>query len=83
MLALKAGCQTAAPRLVAGYARPGRDNGLALWWVAKNRAAGALPGQGIPPGWRRHGSACGARNSAARAAAFDYVYRSSIYFTIE
>jgi hypothetical protein len=48
MLALQAGNQTAEPRLVAGYARPGRDNGLALWWVAKSRVAGAFPRQCIP-----------------------------------
>jgi TPR repeat protein len=48
MLALEAGSQTAAPRLVAGYARPGRDNGLALWWVAKSRVTAAFPRQCIP-----------------------------------
>jgi len=48
MLALKAGSETAEPRLVAGYARPGRDNGLALWWLAKSRVAGAFPRQCIP-----------------------------------
>jgi hypothetical protein len=47
-LALQAGSETAAPRLVAGYARPGRDNGLALWWVAKSHAAGGFPRQCIP-----------------------------------
>lgn len=48
MMALGAGSESAGPRLVAGYARPGRDNGLALWWVAKQHATGGLPRECIP-----------------------------------
>jgi hypothetical protein len=48
MVALEAGRRIAALRLVAGYARPGRDNGLALSWLAKSHATGAFPRQCIP-----------------------------------
>ena len=48
MLALQAGSQTATARLVAGYARPGRDNGLALWWVARSHVTDGFPRQCIP-----------------------------------
>jgi hypothetical protein len=35
MLADEAGNRSAIPRLMAGYAKPGRDNASALWWAAK------------------------------------------------
>ena len=34
-LADQAGNRSAIPRLMAGFAHPGRDNGLALWWAAQ------------------------------------------------
>jgi hypothetical protein len=67
MLALQAGSQTAAPRLVAGYARPSRDNGMALWWVAKSmlpagsrasafrRRTRNATWTGSMPGWKARG----------------------------
>lgn len=48
MLADEAGNRSAALRLVAGYAIEGRDNGLALWWVAKRWGRGALPANCLP-----------------------------------
>jgi hypothetical protein len=34
--------------LLSIYVRPGRDNGPALWWVAKSHVASALQRQCIP-----------------------------------
>jgi TPR repeat protein len=40
MLADEAGNKSGIPRLVAGYAKPGRDPASALWWAAKWKAGG-------------------------------------------
>ena len=47
MLADEAGNPSAVPHLVAGYAREGRDNGMALWWTAKSAKA-MFPAQCMP-----------------------------------
>ena len=38
----------ALERLVAGYARPGRDNGMALYWAAQSPAHMGLPRECVP-----------------------------------
>jgi hypothetical protein len=48
MLADQAGNRGARLRLVAGYARAGRDNGLALWWMAKARDMQGFPAACLP-----------------------------------
>lgn len=48
MLADEAGNRSALPRLIAGYAVAGRDNGLALWWVATHWSRGAIPANCLP-----------------------------------
>ncbi len=48
MLADDAGNKSAAFRLIAGYARADRDNGLALWWTAKSRFKDQFPKPCIP-----------------------------------
>ena len=47
-LADEAGNGSGIPRLIAGYAKAGRDNGMALWWLAKSNARGHFPQQCIP-----------------------------------
>jgi hypothetical protein len=49
MLADDAGNRSAIPRLTAGYARPGRDNGSALAWAAK-APPGMYPKPCVPNG---------------------------------
>jgi TPR repeat protein len=48
MMADDAGNKSAVLRLIAGYARAGRDNGLALWWTAKSRFKDHFPKPCIP-----------------------------------
>jgi hypothetical protein len=48
MMADEAGNKSAIPRLIAGYARAGRDNGMALWWSAKSSLKERLPKPCIP-----------------------------------
>lgn len=48
MMADDAGNKSAAFRLIAGYARAGRDNGLALWWTAKSRFKEQFPKSCLP-----------------------------------
>lgn len=48
LLANEAGNGAAIPRLIAGYAIAGRDNGLALWWAAKAWGTRSFPGQCLP-----------------------------------
>lgn len=48
MLADQAGNKSAIPRLIAGHAMAGRDNGLALWWAAKSRLRDQFPVKCIP-----------------------------------
>jgi len=48
MRAQEAGQRYALERLVAGYARPGRDNGMAIWWAARSANSGAYPARCIP-----------------------------------
>lgn len=48
MLADEAGNRSAIPRLMGGYARAGRENGLALWWAAKSPMKKAFPANCIP-----------------------------------
>jgi hypothetical protein len=43
MRAQEAGQRFATERLIAGYARPGRDNGTALWWAARSPLRNDLP----------------------------------------
>jgi hypothetical protein len=47
-LADEAGNGAGIPRLIAGYAKAGRDNGLALWWLAKSSSRKDFPQQCIP-----------------------------------
>lgn len=49
MRAQEAGQRYAIQRLAAGYARPGRDNGMAIWWAARsNRSPVEYPARCIP-----------------------------------
>ena len=48
MRAHEAGQRFAIERLAAGYARPGRDNGMAIWWAARSAGQGAYPSRCIP-----------------------------------
>jgi hypothetical protein len=48
MRAQEAGQRYAMERLAAGYARPGRDNGMAIWWIARSGNQGAYPSRCIP-----------------------------------
>jgi hypothetical protein len=48
MRAEEAGHRYAIGRLIAGYARPGRDNGMALYWAARSPRRGQYPGHCIP-----------------------------------
>lgn len=48
MLADEAGNKSAITRLIAGYARSGRDNGLALWWIARSSMRQNFPAECIP-----------------------------------
>ena len=48
MRAEEAGQRFAIQRLAAGYARPGRDNGMAIWWAAKAGGRQAYPSRCIP-----------------------------------
>jgi hypothetical protein len=48
MRAQEAGQRYALERLAAGYARPGRDNGMAIWWIAKSPSRGGYPARCIP-----------------------------------
>ena len=43
-----AGNGAGIPRLIAGYAKAGRDNGMALWWLAKSSAKTHFPQQCVP-----------------------------------
>ena len=47
-LADEFGNKSAIPRLITGYAKAGRDNGLALWWLAKSDARHYFPQQCVP-----------------------------------
>jgi hypothetical protein len=48
VLADEAGNGSGIPRLITGYAKAGRDNGMALWWLAKSNARNYFPQQCIP-----------------------------------
>jgi hypothetical protein len=48
MRAQEAGQRFASQRLAAGYARPGRDNGMAIWWAARNGDSPTYPARCIP-----------------------------------
>jgi hypothetical protein len=48
MRAEEAGNRFAIGRLIAGYARPGRDNSMALYWAARSEQHGAYPPSCIP-----------------------------------
>lgn len=48
MRAEEAGQRLAIQRLAAGYARPGRDNGMAIWWAAKGDGRETYPSRCIP-----------------------------------
>ncbi|WP_323140659.1 hypothetical protein [Massilia phyllosphaerae] len=48
MRAQEAGQRHAIQRLAAGYARPGRDNGMAIWWAARNGDQITYPSRCIP-----------------------------------
>jgi hypothetical protein len=48
MRAEEAGQRFAIRRLVAGYARPGRDNGMAIWWAAQEGRHQGYPSRCIP-----------------------------------
>lgn len=48
MRAQEAGQRHAIQRLAAGYARPGRDNGMAIWWTARNGDQITYPSRCIP-----------------------------------
>jgi hypothetical protein len=48
MRAEEAGQRFAIHRLAAGYARPGRDNGMAIWWAAKGGGRQSFPPRCIP-----------------------------------
>lgn len=48
MRAQDSGQRFALERLIAGYARPGRDNGMALYWAAQSPAHLGLPQECIP-----------------------------------
>jgi TPR repeat protein len=47
-LADEAGHPAAAARLIAGYAKAGRDHGMALWWAARRNDQGRYPALCIP-----------------------------------
>lgn len=47
-LADEAGHPAAAARLIAGYAKAGRDHGTALWWAAQRNDQGRYPALCIP-----------------------------------
>lgn len=44
----EAGQRFAIQRLAAGYARPGMDNGMAIWWAAKGGGRASFPSRCIP-----------------------------------
>jgi hypothetical protein len=48
MRAQEAGQRFAIERLAAGYARPGRDNGMAIWWAARSANQVGYPSRCIP-----------------------------------
>lgn len=48
MLADTAGHPAAAIRLIAGYARTGRDHGMALWWAARRKQSLRYPAPCLP-----------------------------------
>ena len=48
MRAHEAGQRHAIQRLAAGYARPGRDNGMAIWWAARSGDHITYPSRCIP-----------------------------------
>jgi len=48
MRAEEAGQRYAIERLAAGYARPGRDNGMAIWWAAQEDGHEHYPARCIP-----------------------------------
>ncbi|USX28557.1 hypothetical protein NHH73_09850 [Oxalobacteraceae bacterium OTU3CINTB1] len=48
VLADEAGNGSGIPRLITGYAKAGRDNGMALWWLAKSNARTYFPQQCVP-----------------------------------
>jgi hypothetical protein len=48
MRAEEAGQRFALLRLAAGYARPGRDNGMAIWWAARANGRDSFPARCIP-----------------------------------
>lgn len=48
MRAEEAGQAFALLRLAAAYARPGRDNGMALWWSAKSGGQMRFPARCVP-----------------------------------
>jgi hypothetical protein len=48
MRAEEAGQRFAIERLASGYARPGRDNGMAIWWAAKGSEHQTYPSRCIP-----------------------------------